>query len=75
MNAKELTLVGNTNDLLNISENGEMKMTRLFNVDENNELNVTSVSLELWSDDKTKEHTIFNQFLDKKIEITIKIIE
>lgn len=75
MNAKELTLVGNTNDLLNISENGEMKMTRLFNVDENNDLNVTSVSLELWSDDKTKEHKIFNQFLDKKIEITIKIIE
>lgn len=69
----ELKLTGNTNDLLSVSENDELKITRLFKNDE--DLEATSVSLELVSNDTTKEHKFFNQLLNKKIEITLRVIE
>lgn len=69
----ELKLTGNTNDLLSVSENDELKITRLFKDDE--DLETTSVSLELVSNDTTKEHKFFNQLLNKKIEITLRVIE
>lgn len=69
----ELKLTGNTNDLLSVSENDELKITRLFKDDE--DLEATSVSLELVSNDTTKEHKFFNQLLNKKIEITLRVIE
>lgn len=68
-----LKLTGNTNDLLSVSENDELKITRLFKDDE--DLETTSVSLELVSNDTTKEHKFFNQLLNKKIEITLRVIE
>lgn len=69
----ELKLTGNTNDLLSVSENDELKITRLFKDDE--DLETTSVSFELVSNDTTKEHKFFNQLLNKKIEITLRVIE
>lgn len=71
-----ITAVGNTNDLLDISENGEMKMTRLFyllpdNLEENSE----TFTLEITSTNHYKYFPLFDQLLDKKIRITVDVIE
>ena len=73
---KVITVEGNADDLLEISNNGEMKQTRLFyllpdNLDENNE----TLDLTITSTNPYKSFPIFDKLLNKKIKITVEIID
>lgn len=72
-----ITLEGNVNDLLEVSKSGEMKQTRLFylipeNVEEDNE---ETLDLTITSTNPFKTFPIFDKLLDKKIRISVDIIE
>ena len=71
-----LTVVGNTDDLLSVSKNGEMKMTRLFCLlPENLEENCETLDLCITSTNHYKEFPIFDKMLGHKIKISVDIIE
>lgn len=68
---------GYTNDLLEVSENGEMKQTRLFYLmpeDIDND-NLETIDLCMTSTNPFKSFPIFDKFLNKKIRISVDIIE
>lgn len=72
-----ITVEGNVNDLLEVSKSGEMKQTRLFyllpeNVEEDNE---ETLDLTITSTNPFKTFPIFDKLLDKKIRISVDIIE
>lgn len=72
-----ISVEGYTDDLLEVSNNGEMKQTRLFylipeNIDEDNQ---ETFDLTITSTNPYKEFRIFDQLLGKKIRISIDIIE
>lgn len=71
---KFLELQGNTNDLLTCE--GYMKMTRLFDFsnydrEEKDEI----IDLTIGSSSIKGEHKKFDELLDKKIRITVEIID
>ena len=73
---KVVIVEGETNDLLEISNNGEMKQTRLFyllpdNLEGNNE----TLDLTITSTNPYKSFPIFDKLLNKKIKITVEIKE
>lgn len=71
-----ITVEGNTNDLLNISSNGEMKQTRLFHLlPENLEENQETIDICIVSTNPYQTFPIFDELLDKKIRISVDIIE
>ena len=71
-----ITVEGKTNDLLEISKNGEMKQTRLFYLlPENLEDNQETMDLTVTSTNPYCHFPIFDQLLGKKIRITVDIIE
>lgn len=71
-----ITVEGYTNDLLEISNNGEMKQTRLFYlIPENLEENQETLDLTVTSTNPYQSFPIFNQLLGKKIRISVDIIE
>ena len=74
MEKKVIRVEGYTDDLLSVSKNGEMKMTRLFltypeNLDENSE----TFDLSITSTNPYKEFPIFDKLLGKKIKFSVTI--
>jgi hypothetical protein len=70
------TVEGYTNDLLQISNSGEMKQTRLFYLlPESMEENQETLDLCITSTNPFQSFPIFDKLLDKKIRITVDIIE
>lgn len=72
-----INVEGYTNDLLSISENGEMRETRLFylipeNIDEEN---LETLDLSITSTNPFKSFPIFDQLVNKKIRISVDIID
>lgn len=75
-NEKVIIVEGETNDLLEISNSGEMKQTRLFYLlPDNLEGNDETLDLTITSTNPYKTFPIFDKLLDKKIKITVEIIE
>lgn len=71
-----ISVEGNANDLLELSDNGEMKQTRLFYIiPENLEENQETFDLTITSTNPYKSFPIFDQLLGKKIRISVDIIE
>jgi hypothetical protein len=76
MEKKVITVEGYTNDLYEVSHNGEMKQTRLFALmPENLEENQETLDLVITSTNPHNEFPIFDKLLNKKIRITVDIIE
>jgi len=76
-NENVITVEGYTDDLLQVSKNGEMKQTRLFylipeNIEEDNQ---ETFDLAITSTNPFKSFPIFDKLLGKKIRITVDIIE
>ena len=71
-----ITVEGSTNDLLNISKSGEMKQTRLFHlIPENLDENQETIDLCITSTNPYRSFPIFDELLDKKIRISVDIVE
>lgn len=71
-----ITVEGYTNDLLGVSNNGEMKQTRLFYLlPESEEENQETLDLMITSTNPYQSFPIFNQLLGKKIRISVDIVE
>lgn len=71
-----ITVEGYTDDLLEVSKNGEMKQTRLFylipeNIEEDNQ---ETFDLTITSTNPYKSFPIFDGLLGKKIRISVDII-
>lgn len=67
---------GNVDDLLYVSEDNVIKMTRLVNVDkytdpENEEV----IDIALTSSNPKGEHNVFNKCLGKKMRVLINFID
>lgn len=77
VNVKNIIEVeGYANDLLRISNNGEMKETRLFYLlPDSMEENQETLDLTITSTNPYQSFPIFNQLLGKKIRISVDIIE
>ncbi len=72
---KVIIVEGETNDLLEISNSGEMKQTRLFYLlPDNLEGNVETLDLTITSTNPYKTFPIFDKLLNKKIRVTVEII-
>lgn len=70
-----ITVEGYTNDLLGVSNNGEMKQTRLFYLmPESEEENQETLDLMITSTNPYQSFPIFNQLLGKKIRISVDIV-
>lgn len=72
-----ISVEGYANDLLEVSNNGEMKQTRLFylmpeNLDEEN---LETLDLTVTSTNPFKSFPIFDKLLGKKIRISVDVIE
>lgn len=73
---KVIVVEGETNDLLEISNSGEMKQTRLFYLlPDNLEGNSETLDLTITSTNPYKTFPIFDKLLNKKIKITVEIID
>jgi len=73
---KVIEVEGNTNDLLQVSENGEMKQTRLFYLlPEDLEENKETLDITITSTNPYKSFPVFEQLLNKKIKVTVEIID
>lgn len=71
-----ITVEGYAKDLYEVSNNGEMKQTRLFYLlPENLEENQETIDLSITSTNPYHSFPIFNELLDKKIRISVDIIE
>ncbi len=71
-----ISVEGYTDDLYEVSSNGEMKQTRLFYViPENLEENQETMDLCITSTNPYQSFPIFDNLLGKKIRISIDIIE
>lgn len=70
-----ITVEGNANDLLEISNNGEMKQTRLFYlIPDNLEENQETLDLCITSTNPYKSFPIFEKMIGKKIRISVDIV-
>lgn len=71
-----LTLKGNANDLLMINNNGSMKMTRLINIEPDvDKIDEEIIDIAITSTNEYGAHPLFDKLLNKKIKITVDIIE
>lgn len=70
-----LTLEGEANDLLMVGQNGEMKCTRLIQLPETLDENEEVIDVCVTSSNGYGEHPIFDKLLNKKIRITIELID
>ena len=71
-----LELEGRTNDLLMVNNDNSMKCTRLIRLDENTKMDDEIVDLCITSTNMgTYTHPVFDKLLDKKIRITVTILE
>lgn len=74
MENEKISLTGKSDDLLTILDDGRFKMTRLFLFNNEGDQNEETLSLEFTSFSKNKVHSIFDKFLGKDIEITIRAL-
>lgn len=73
---KVISVEGYADDLYEVSNNGEMKQTRLFYlIPENLEENQETMDLCITSTNPYHSFPIFDKLLGKKIRITVDIIE
>ena len=71
-----ITVEGYTNELLSVSNNGEMKQTRLFYLmPESEEENQETLDLMITSTNPYQSFPIFNELIGKKIRISVDIVE
>lgn len=71
-----INVEGYANDLLQISNSGEMKQTRLFYLlPENLEENQETLDLTITSTNPYQSFPVFDKLLGKKIRISVDIIE
>ena len=71
-----ITVEGYTNDLYSVNRNGDMKQTRLFYlIHEDMNGDSETIDLCITSTNPNKTFPIFDEMLDKKIKISIEIIE
>lgn len=71
-----LELEGNTNDLLMTNYDNSMKCTRLIRLDENTKMDEEIVDLCITSTNVGSfEHPFFDELLNKKIRITVTILD
>jgi len=76
MNKNVIVAEGYADDLYEISNNGEMKQTRLFYLlPENLEENQETLDLSITSTNPYRSFPIFDKLLGKKIRISVDIIE
>lgn len=76
MSKNVIVAEGYTNDLYEISHNGEMKQTRLFYLlPENLEENQETLDLAITSTNLYHSFPVFDNLLGKKIRISVDIIE
>lgn len=71
-----ITVEGYTNDLYSVNRNGDMKQTRLFYlIPEDMDGDSETIDLCITSTNPNKTFPIFDEMLDKKIKISVEIIE
>ena len=71
-----ITVEGYTNYLYSVNRNGDMKQTRLFYlIPEDMNGDSETIDLCITSTNPNKTFPIFDEMLDKKIKISIEIIE
>lgn len=71
-----ITVEGYTNDLYSVNRNGDMKQTRLFYlIPEDMNGDSETIDLCITSTNPNKTFPIFDEMLDKKIKISVEIIE
>lgn len=72
-----IVLEGNTNDLLLINGDSSLKTTRLIQLDNRpvDEYNEEIVDIAITSTSMRKNHPIFDKLLNKKIKITVDILD
>ena len=71
-----ITVEGYTNDLYSVNRNGDMKQTRLFYlIPEDMNGDSETIDLCITSTNPYKTFPIFDEMLDKKIKISVEIIE
>lgn len=70
----ELTLKGKFDDLLSISNDETFKMTRLFQFYSNEKPDDENISIDFVSCSQSQNHSTFDKFLGKEIEITIRAL-
>ena len=71
-----ITVEGYTNDLYSVNRNGDMKQTRLFYlIPEDMNGDSETIDLCITSTKPNKTFPIFDEMLDKKIKISVEIIE
>lgn len=71
-----LELEGNANDLLMVNGDNSMKCTRLIKLDPTSlEIDEEIVDLCITSTNMSGEHPLFDKLLDKKIKITVEIVD
>lgn len=80
-NEEFLNLEGYANDLLMVNENETMKCTRLIHFDDDllssvsDNVNEEIVDVCITSTNMYGEHPLFDKLLNKKINITVKILD
>lgn len=71
-----LQLEGNTNELLLVNNDNSMRCTRLIDLDTNSkDYDEEIVDICITSTNIYGNHKRFNELLDKKIKITVEIVE
>ena len=68
-----VTLAGNANDLLSVSEDGTMKIIRLIDSNNPNFSENKNISFDIVSYDSTTTHPEFENLIGKKITVTISV--
>ena len=70
------TVEGNANDLLQVSNNDEIKQTRLFYLlAKTDEEDSETLDVCITSSNPYKNFPIFDKLLDKKFRVTVEIID
>lgn len=70
----ELVFNGNVNDLLCVSDDNQVKMTRLMDIDKTDEPELDEImTIDIVSTSPSGVHQLFDELLDRKITVTISI--
>ena len=72
-----IVLEGNTNDLLLVNGDSSLKSTRLIKLDWNatSEMKEEIIDIAITSTNMMKEHPTFDKLLNKKIKISVDILD
>jgi hypothetical protein len=76
MEKRLITVTGDANELYTVSQNGEMKQTRLFYLmPEDLDGNSETIDISITSTNPFVSFPIFDKMLGKKIRISVDIID